>query len=114
MNERTMEFSLRVVRLYTALKGQEEAAVIGKQLLRSATSVGANYREACHARSTQEFVARLKICEAEAAESAYWLELLRRSGIVSSRKLEALQNEAEQLSAIFSTSTKEQSSSPHS
>ncbi len=107
MNQRTMDFSLRVLRLFSALKGTDEGRIVAKQLFRSATSVGANYREACHSRSTQEFVSKLKICESEAAECAYWLELIAKSGMMPEAKINPLLNEAEQLTAIFTSSTHE-------
>lgn len=77
------------------------ARVIYKQLVRSATSIGANYSEACHARSTADFVSKLKICEAEAAESRYWLELFIESDLVPPPDTEALLVEAKMLTALF-------------
>ena len=107
MKQRTRKFSLRVIRLYSAIKNDsEEARVIGKQLLRSATSVGANYREACHARSRADFAAKLKICEGEAAESTYWLELLEDAKLVTTTKITPLRKESEELTAIFRAGTK--------
>jgi len=101
LKERTKQFALRVMRLYRALPRREEARVIGRQLLRSATSVGANYRAACRARSRAEFVAKLGIVLEEADETVYWLELLQESDIVSARKLEPLVQEARELTSIF-------------
>ena len=106
MNKRTMDFALRVLRLYSALKHSEEGRIVAKQLFRSATSIGANYREACHSRSTQEFASKLKICESEAAESAYWLEFIAKSGMMPESKINPLLNEADQLTAIFTASNK--------
>jgi four helix bundle protein len=101
---RTKQFALRVVRLYRALPHQEEARVLGKQLLRSGTSVGANYRAACWARSKAEFIAKLGIVLEEADESVFWLELIAETGLVGPEKLQALVKEAEELTAIFVTS----------
>jgi len=101
---RTKEFALRVVRLYRALPPREEARTIGKQLLRSGTSIGANYRAACRARSRAEFVAKLGIVLEEADETVFWLELMQESGILSSQKLTPLTQEARELTAIFVSS----------
>ncbi len=76
---------------------------MGKQLLRSGTSVGANYREACRARSNAEFTAKMGICLGELDETAYWLELLEKSTIFTTEQLSALQDETNQLIAIFVT-----------
>src|SRR6185312_3745654 len=81
LRRRTKTFSLRIIRLYSALPTRVEAQVLGKQLLRSGTSVGANYREACRARSAAEFVSKMGIGLQELEESAYWLELLVESEI---------------------------------
>ena len=98
---RTKQFALRVLRLYRSLPCRDEARVIGKQLLRSGTSVGANYRAACRARSKAEFIAKMGIVLEEADEAVFWLELLREGGIVDPKKLHNLVNEAEELTAIF-------------
>lgn len=101
--QRTKDFALRVVRLYGALPQTTEAQVLGKQALRSGTSVGANYREAYRARSDAEFVAKIGDCLKELDETTYWFELLTESGIVAAGRLEALADEANQLIAIFTT-----------
>lgn len=100
---RTKTFALRVLRLYSSLPQGAAAQVLGKQLLRSGTSIGANYREAYRARSKAEFVAKVGICLAETEETAYWLELLTEGGIVPSEKLRELIDECDQLIAIFVT-----------
>ena len=82
MYERTMQFSSRVVRMVKAMLRGVAEDVIAKQLTRSATSIGANYREACHAKSTADFISKLKICEGEADETLYWLQLLVTSDIM--------------------------------
>ena len=101
LRTRTKEFALRVMRLYKALPHREEARVIGRQLLRSGTSVGANYRAACRGRSRAEFVAKLGVVLEEADETVFWLELLQESDIVSSQRLGPLIQEAHELTAIF-------------
>lgn len=101
---RTKAFALRVIRLYTALPTTEVARVLGNQLLRSGTSVGANYREGMHARSPAEFVTKLEIALMEAGETQYWLELLAESGTVEADLLTDLQNEAGQIKAMLTAS----------
>ncbi|MGA8344749.1 MAG: four helix bundle protein [Candidatus Sulfotelmatobacter sp.] len=104
LKDRTKQFALRVMRLYRALPRDEGARVVGRQLLRSGTSVGANYRAACRARSKAEFVAKLGIVLEEADETVFWLELLQESEVVSVEKLAPLVQEARELTAIFVTS----------
>jgi len=106
LRERTKLFGLRIVRMFVVLPKTEEARVLGKQVLRSGTSVGANYREAHRSRSTAEFIAKLGDCLKELDETAYWLELLTESDIVPAPKLAALQDEANQLLAILTTIAK--------
>ncbi len=110
MNEdlrlRTKKFALRIIRMFTALPRNEVAWVLGKQVLRSGTSVGANYREAYRARSGAEFISKIGDCLKELEETAYWLELLVDSGTVSSRKMAALLQETDELLAIFTTISK--------
>ena len=101
MRIRTKDFALQIIRMYTALPKTTEAQVLGKQVLRSGTSVGANYREAYRARSDAEFLAKMGDCLKELEETSYWLELLIDAEIVSEAKLAALQNEAGELIAIF-------------
>jgi four helix bundle protein len=101
MRARTKEFALRIVRLYKTLPNGTAAQFLGKQLLRCGTSVGANYRAACRSRSRAEFVSRLAVVSEEADESMYWMELLVDGGIIKAAKLEPLQNEAKELTAIF-------------
>jgi four helix bundle protein len=106
LRDRTKKFTLRVVRLYSNLPKTTEAQVMGKQVLRSGTSVGANYREACRARSTPEFIAKLGDCLKELDESSYWFELLAESGTSTSAHLEELQKECNELLAIFTAISK--------
>ena len=109
---RTKAFALRVVKMYTALPNITEAQVLGKQVLRSGTSVGANYREAYRSRSTQEFIAKIGICLQELEESSYWMELLVDAEIVPASRLTDLQDECNQLLAIFTTISKKAKSNP--
>jgi four helix bundle protein len=106
MYERTMQFSVRIVRMVKAMPRGIAEDVIAKQLTKSATSIGANYREACHGKSTADFVSNLKISEGEADETLYWLQLLVNSGIMKQSKLQALIDEANELVAILTASTK--------
>jgi four helix bundle protein len=101
LRERTKAFALRIVRLYVALPKTTEAQVIGKQVLRSGTSIGAHYREASRARSDAEFVSKIGIALQELDETSYWLELMVEGEIVSAGRLDALQQETEELIAIF-------------
>jgi four helix bundle protein len=104
LKPRTKEFALRVIRMYSKLpKNDSVAQVLGKQVLRSGTSVGANYREASRGRSKAEFISKIGDGLKEADETEYWLELLLDSGIVPQTKMAGLLDEARQLIAIFTT-----------
>ena len=104
---RTKKFACRIIRLYSSLsKTDTVAQVLGKQVLRSGTSIGANYREANRARSKAEFVAKMGDCLKEADETVYWLELLLEEKIVRADKLQPLADEAGELVAIFYTIVK--------
>ena len=99
---RTKAFSLRIIRLYSRLaRSNTVAQVLGKQGLRSVTSVGANYREASRRRSRAEFASKIGDCLKEIVETEYWLELLTDSGCVPATKMSALLDETRQLTAIF-------------
>ena len=104
MKARTKAFALRIIKLVEALPKTRTADVIVRQLLRSATSVGANYRSACRGRSKADFISKLGISLEEMDESVFWLELLPDSGTITSSKLDDLFSEANQLTAIFVTS----------
>ncbi|MEI6645284.1 MAG: four helix bundle protein [bacterium] len=104
--ERTKAFALQIIRLVNALPKTDVARVLGKQVLRSGTSVGANYREANRARSKAEFIAKVGDCLKELDETSYWLELLTESETMSAAKLTSLQDECNQLLAIFTTISK--------
>lgn len=105
LRERTEEYALRTIRMYASLpKSDRVAQVLGDQVLRSGTSVGANYREACRARSKAEFVAKMGDCLKELDESDYWLLLLVKSGVVAADRMNPLIAETNELLAIFTTS----------
>lgn len=102
MRKRTKAFASTVVRFYISLdKRREELRVLGRQLLRSGTSVAANYREGSRARSAEEFIAKVNLCSQEADESQLWLELLRDDWGMSCPEVEAIWQEADELIAIF-------------
>jgi four helix bundle protein len=103
---RTKTFALRVVRLYVALPKSAEAQVLGKQVLKSGTSVGAHYRESLRARSDAEVISKLEGGLQELEETQYWLELLSESGIVPASRLTPLLQEADELTAILVTCVK--------
>lgn len=104
LESRTEEFALRIIRLCRALPKDDVGKILGRQLLRSGTSVGANYHEAACARSKPEFIAKVGDSLREANESAYWLSLLVRADIISEEKLNPLRTECTELIAIFSAS----------
>jgi len=106
LKARTRAFAMRVIRLCGALPKTMAADVLGRQLLRAATSVGANYRAACRARSRSEFVSKMAIVEEEADECVYWLELIAESGLVKMSLLRLLLSESDELTAIASASRK--------
>ena len=106
LKTRTKRFALRVIRLYGALPKSAEAQVLGKQMLRSGTSVGAHYREGVRARSTAEFISKLEGGMQELEETSYWFELILESGIVTENKMDDLMNEANELMAILTTIVK--------
>ena len=100
LKNRTRAFALRVVRLVESLPRTRTADVMGKQLLRCGTPVGANYRAACRGRSRKEFIAKLGIVEEEADESIYWLELIADAGLLDRERLQPLLDEADALLSI--------------
>jgi four helix bundle protein len=103
---RTKRFALAIIRLVGSLPRTEAARVIGGQVLRSGTSVGANYRAACRARSRAEFTSKLGVTEEEADETLYWLELLGEPGLIKGERIRQLMAEANELVAIFTASRK--------
>ena len=103
LKNRPKRFALKIISLVASLPRTREADIIGRQLIKSGTSVGANYREANRARSKAEFKAKIGIVEQESDESLYWLELLKESGIKKGKLLDDLHAEADELVAIFTT-----------
>ncbi|MEW6128682.1 MAG: four helix bundle protein [Acidobacteriota bacterium] len=106
LRKRTKSFALRIVRLYSSLPKTTEAQVLGKQILRSGTSVGAHYHEARRARSAAEFISKIEGGLQELEETVYWMELLVEAEIVKEIRLNNLLKEAEELTSIFVASVK--------
>jgi len=106
LQNRTKQFALRVLNLIDALPRTAGGRAISSQLVRAATSVGANYRSACRARSRAEFAAKLGVAVEEADESLYWLELVGEGKLVPENKLSLLLKEADELTAILATGRK--------
>jgi four helix bundle protein len=101
LRQRTKAYALRIIKLYGSLPKTVEAQVIGRQLLRSGTSVGANYREGSRGRSNAEMAAKFDLCIQELDETAYWIELLIEAGLVTESLLAPLLDETNQLIAMF-------------
>ena len=104
LQQRTKNFALRVIKLVSALPNSSAGRTIGNQIIRSGTSVAANYRAACRGRSKAEFIAKLGIVEEEADESCLWLELIIESGLMEEKMITSLLKEANELTAIFAKS----------
>jgi four helix bundle protein len=111
LRTRTRDFALRIIRMFSALPKSTVAQVLGRQVLRSGTSVGANYREAFRGRSRAEFIAKCGDSLRESEETAYWLELLVDSRIVPESRLSDLRQECDELTAIFVTILKKSKNS---
>ena len=103
LEKRTRQFAVRIIRLSTRLPNTPEGKVIRNQITKSGTSIGANYREANRARSRADFKNKIKICESEASETQYWLEVIIEVGWLSKDKVEAEYQECSQLLAIFAS-----------
>jgi len=103
---RTRAFALRIIRLIQALPRNPVGDVLGKQILRSATSIGANYRAACRAQTKPVFVAKMSIVVEEADETVYWLELIRDARLIQPEQISGLLDEAEQILKIMAASRK--------
>ena len=101
MKQRTKTYANLVVKLCSSLPGNWIAQTLGKQLLRSGTSVGANYRAVCRAKSNPDFIHKLRIVEEECDESLYWMELLVESEILPLRRLESLMGEGDEILALI-------------
>ncbi|SRR6266498_165286 len=106
LRTRTRSFALRIVRLYTSLPKTAEAQILGKQLLRSGTSVGAHYHEATRSRSNAEFISKIEAGLQELEETVYWLNLLIDSAIIKKAQVSELCDEAYELTAILVASVK--------
>ena len=106
LRARTKSFALRIINLYTALPKNPEAQVLGKQLLRSGTSVGAHYHEGCRAKSDADFINKIEGGLQELEETIYWLELIAEVNIFTEERLKPLREEAEELIAMFVTMVK--------
>jgi len=102
MKTRTKRFALRVLKLVQSLPKTDEARTIGRQLLRSGTSVGANYRAVCRARS--EFISKMNVVVEEADETMFWFELLVEGAVVAAKRMASIMDEGNQLLAIFAAS----------
>ncbi|HYG16737.1 MAG TPA: four helix bundle protein [Bacteroidia bacterium] len=103
---RTKQFALRIIKMYQSLPKTEESRIIGRQLLRSGISIGANYRAVCRARSEAEFFSKLSIVVEEGDECVFWLELLSEAAIVKSDKMTLILKEANEILAIMASSRK--------
>lgn len=113
LKQRTKSFSLRIIKLVESLPNSKTGDVIGKQILRSGTAVGANYRATCRARSQAEFISKIAVVEEEADETLFWLEILVESGVVKEPLLKSLMQEADELTAIFAASGKTAKKNKH-
>jgi len=106
MKKRTKGYANRIVKLCSALPSNWIAQTLGKQLLRSGTSVGANYRAVCRAKSNSDFINKLRIVEEECDESLFWMELLMDNNLMKAPRLSGLMNEAGEILAIVVSSAK--------
>jgi len=106
LKDRFKQFALRVIRLCQSLPKDKVSHVIGGQLLRAGTSTGANYRAACRAKSTKDFIHKLQIVEEELDESLYWMEMLIEAKLVSENRLQDLMSEGDELLSIVVSSIK--------
>ncbi|HEV8607126.1 MAG TPA: four helix bundle protein [Tepidisphaeraceae bacterium] len=104
LKRRTKLFALRVITMFKALPRGEEARIMGRQVLRLGTSIGANYRAACRARTVKEFVSKIRVAVEEADETSYWLELLTDASIIRKARLEPLHSECNEFLAIPASS----------
>ena len=103
LEERTRKFAIRIIKLSTELSTSSEARIIRNQITKAGTSIGANYREANRSRSKADFRSRIKICESEASETQYWLEIIKEMKWNNSERLDSQLNECSELLAIFTS-----------
>ena len=101
LRQTTKDFALNIVNLYSALPKSTEAQVLGRQFLRSGTSIGAHYREALRSRSDAEYISKLETALQELEETLYWLELLSELNMIDSDKFQGLQKQTNELIAVF-------------
>src|SRR5437870_8068154 len=101
LQDRTKKFAVRIIKAFAKLPKDEATRVIGRQFLRSGTSLAANYRAACRARSSADFISKISVVSEEADETPFWLELLIDSELITSKKVESLMAECEELLKIF-------------
>jgi four helix bundle protein len=104
LRDRTKAFAIRIVGLFRSLPKSDEARIMGKQLLRAGTSVAANYRAVCRARSRAEFISKIGVAVEEADETVFWLEILVETGVIPRVRMEELLAEANELLAILAAS----------
>lgn len=103
LEKRTKDFAIRIIKLSVELPNTSEGRVLKNQLTKSGTSIGANYREANRSRSKADFKNKIKICESEASETVYWLEIIDSLKWVETSKIESIINEASEILAIFTS-----------
>jgi len=106
LKDRTKSFGIRVIRMVKEIRGNKVEDILIRQIVRSATSVGANYRSALRARSTPDFISKITIAEEEADETCYWLEIMIEIGVFGKDRLEPLLKEAQEITAILTASGK--------
>ncbi len=106
LKKRTKEFAIRIIKLVNLLPKNSIGHTIGNQLLRAGTSVGANYRAACRAKSNRDFIYKINIVEEEADETMFWLELIIETELLPKSRINSLLNEANELAAIFTATGK--------
>jgi four helix bundle protein len=104
LQDRTKAFAVRIVKAFSELPKHEAARVIGRQFLRSGTSLAANYRAACRARSAADFISKISVVTEEADETLFWLELLVKAELIKANLVEPLMKECQELLKIFSAS----------
>jgi four helix bundle protein len=104
LQERTKKFAVRIIKAFSRLPREEPVRIVGRQFLRSGTSVAANYRACCRARSAADFISKISVVTEETDETLFWLELLIEAGLINSKTIEPLRLECEELLKIFSAS----------
>ncbi len=104
LKQRSKQFALRIIKLVDALPETKVGNTVGNQIIRSGTSVAANYRSACRARSNADFISKITIVEEECDETLFWLEIIEEANLIKKEKLQDLQKEADELTAIFTAS----------